>query len=96
MQLFTLAKPFGIVAIEIVGPLPTTRRRNGYILTTIEKLSRFVHKIPLQTITDENIAYEFRTEYILKYGTSQQILSDRCSQFTGCIFKMLCKLFGLK
>ena len=50
-----------------MGPLPTTRRGNRYILTTIDKFSRYVHMIPLQTITAENIAYEFRAEYLLKY-----------------------------
>ena len=95
MQLFTPSKPFEIVAIDIVGPLPTTRRGNRYILTTIDKFSRYVHMIPLQTITAENIAYEFRAEYLLKYGIPQQVLSDRGSQFTGYIFKILCKLFGI-
>jgi len=96
MQLFTQTKTFDIVAIDIVGPLPTTRRGNRYILTTIDKFSRFVHLIPLQTITAENIAYEFRAEYLLKYGIPKQVLSDRGSQFTGYIFKILCKLFGVK
>ena len=78
-----------------MGPLPTTRRGNRYILSTIDKFSRFVHLIPLQTITAENIAYEFRAEYLLKYGIPQQVLSDRGSQFTGYIVKILCKLFGI-
>ena len=95
LQLFTPSKPFEMVCIDIVGPLPVTRRGNRYILTTIDKFTRFVHMIPVQTITAENIAYEFRAEYLLKYGIPDKILSDRGSQFTGYIFKILCKLYGV-
>ena len=95
LQLFTPSKPFEIVGIDIVGPLPVTKQGNRYILSTIDKFSRYVHLIPLQTITAENIAYEFRSKYLLKYGIPQQVLSDRGSQFTGSIFKILCKLFGI-
>ena len=96
LQLFTPEKPFEIVAIDLVGPLPVTKRGNRYILSAIDRFSRFVRLIPLQTITAENIAYEFRSNYLLKHGTPENVLSDRGAQFTGSIFKILCRLFGIK
>ena len=95
MQLFTPERPFEMVAIDIVGPLPVTKRGNRYILTSIDRFSRFIHLIPVQNITAENIAHAFRAEYLLKYGTPKQVLSDRGSQFTGSIFNILCTLFGI-
>ena len=96
LQTFTAKEPFDMVAIDLVGPLPTTRRGNRYILTGIDRFSRFVRLIPLQTITGENVAVEFRANWILKHGVPRQILSDRGSQFTGYIFRILCNLFGIK
>ena len=96
LQLFTAKEPFDMVAIDLVGPLPTTRRGNRYILTGIDRFSRFLRLIPLQTVTGENVAVEFRANWILKHGVPRQILSDRGSQFTGYIFRILCNLFGIK
>ena len=42
------------------------------------------------------MAVEFRANWILKHGVPRQILSDRGSQFTGYIFRILCNLFGIK
>ena len=95
LQLFTPKQPFEILEIDIVGPLPVTMNGNRYILSVIDKFSRFVSLIPLKTITAENIAFEFRSKILLKYGIPEQILSDRGSQFTSYIFKILCKIFGI-
>jgi len=51
--------------------------------------------IPLQTITASNVAIEFKDHWLLQYGIPQQILSDRGSQFTGSIFQLLCKIYGI-
>ena len=42
LQIFTLNEPFEMVAIDIVGALPVTRRRNRCILTIIDGFTRFV------------------------------------------------------
>ena len=96
LKLFTAKAPFSMVGIDIVGPLPVTKRGNRYILTTIDRFSRYIHLIPLESITAENVAVEFRAQYLLVYGFPEQILSDRGSQFTSSIFRILMKLFGIQ
>ena len=96
LQLFTPKAPYEMVAIDLVGPLPVTAKGNKYILTAIDRFSRFLRLMPVQSITGENIAVEFRANWILKHGTPKQILSDRGAQFTGYIFQILCRLFGIE
>ena len=84
-----------MICIDIIGPLPLTKRGNRYILSCIDRFSRMVKLIPLETITASNIALEFKNNWILEYGTPKQILSDRGLQFTGAIFRILCKVFGI-
>ena len=95
LQLFSAKEPFEMVAIDIIGPLPLTMKGNRYILSVIDRFSRMVKLIPLQTITAANIALEFKDNWLLQHGIPQQILSDRGSQFTGSIFHILCKVFGI-
>ena len=59
LHTFTAKEPWDMVAIDLAGPLPTTRRGNRYILTGIDRFSRFVRLIPLQTITGENVLLNF-------------------------------------
>ena len=96
MQQFTAKEPYEMIAIDLVGPLPVTSRGMRYILIAIDRFSRFVRLMPVQTITGSNIATELRANWILKHGVPKQILSDRGAQFTGYIFQILCKLFGIE
>ena len=95
LQLFPPKSPFDIIEIDIVGPLPVTRDGYRYILTVMDRFSRFVRCLLLRTVTASNIAVELRKEWLLKYGIPNKILSDRGVQFTSAIFVILCSLFGI-
>ena len=96
MQLFSVHKPFEIVHMDVVGPLPITKNGNIYILTIMDRFSRMVKLIPLPTVDAACIATAFRNNWLLQFGVPDKTLTDRGSYFTGLIFAILSKMFGFK
>ena len=94
LQLFPAHRPFEVVHLDIVGPLPLTRNGNRYILSMLDRFSRMVKLVCLPTITASTIAMAFRNHWLLEYGSPMHILTDRGSYFTGLIFKLISKLHG--
>ena len=94
MQLFSSVKPFQIVHLDIVGPMPVTRRQNRYLLTIQCDFSRLIMMVPLRTITATDIATAFRVRWLLMFGTPDNTLTDRGSQFTSLVFNILGRTFG--
>ncbi|XP_068203707.1 uncharacterized protein [Palaemon carinicauda] len=51
----SVGEPFREVTIDVVGPLPLTRRGHEYILTMVDRMSRFPEAVPLRSISGEKI-----------------------------------------
>jgi hypothetical protein len=62
MEITTTAnQPFEKCYLDIVGPLPETQKRNKYILTPQDELSKFLVAIPIPRQDAETVAQEFVT-----------------------------------
>jgi len=95
MELFTPTKPFQQIAVDIVGPLPVCSNNDKYILSVMDRFSRYIKLFPISNVHAKTIAIILRQKYFLVYGVVDSILSDRGSQFTGSIFKILCDLLNI-
>ena len=51
-----ITQPFNKVAIDIMGPFPTTTKNNSYALTLVDFSTRWPECIPLSNIKSETIA----------------------------------------
>ena len=81
------------IHIDIVGPLPQS---NGfsYILTVVDRFSRWPAAIPLQGITAQQCAEALVHGWIQNYGTPISIVTDRGRQFTSALWSELCQVLG--
>ena len=75
-----ISRPFHKVAIDVVGPLPLTPRKNRYILTYIDLGSRYPEAVPLRTTTSRVVADALLT-IMSRLSVPSEILSDRGSNF---------------
>ena len=96
LKLFSCNKPFQIIALDLVGPLPVTSSENIYILSIIDRFSRMCRIIPIPNIHTATIVKNLLDHWIFIYGCPEQILSDRGSQFISHIFIELCNILGIK
>ena len=69
-------KLFEKVAIDISGPLVTTKNNNRYLLSIVDIFSRLVVLVPLQNTDSSNIIKAFKQEWVSHFGFPDFIISD--------------------
>ena len=74
--------PWEKVALDIVGPLPRTRRGHRYLLTLMDFGTRFLEAIPLKKIDAETTCGALM-EIFARFGVPEEILTDNGSNFTA-------------
>ncbi|XP_068250803.1 uncharacterized protein [Palaemon carinicauda] len=78
-----MGEPFSEVIIDVVGPLPRTRGGHEYILTMVDRMSRFPEAVPLRSIRGEKIV-EALVGFFTRFGIPKIIQSDCGTNFTSC------------
>lgn len=86
-------KAFQHVHVDIVGPLPHCRGYS-YLLTILDRHSRWPDAIPLQRITAEDCADAFVAHWVSRHGIPRDITSDRGRQFVSQLWQELGKSLG--
>jgi len=85
-----------VVSLDIVGPLPVTEKGNKYLLTFIDRFTRFCEAIPIVRQDTESIAREFVLRIITQYGVPKRLLTDRGANFTSDLIKETCELLKIQ
>ncbi|BHF81454.1 hypothetical protein SprV_0702458400 [Sparganum proliferum] len=84
---------FAHVHINLVGPFPTSRGCN-YLLTAIDRFTRWPIATPIPNITADSVAHAFLEHWISQYGIPSTITTDRGQQFESRLFNNLTDLLG--
>ena len=95
IKTFDASEPFQLVSIDIMGPLPITSHGNRYIVSMIDKFSKFCLLIPVKDIKALSIIRAFE-RWICLFGPPEALLSDNGSQFVSEIFKHYTNSTGTK
>lgn len=83
-------KVWGMMSLDILGPLPITARNNRYILVLIDFATRFVILCAMVDQTAKTVAKHFVNDVILIFGCPERILSDQGRQFMSDFFSHIC------
>ena len=86
--------PFERVAVDIVGPLPLTKKKNMFILTLVDVCSMWAEAVALPHIDTRRVADALLTIFT-RLGFPTQILTDNGSQFTGHLAKEVYNLLRI-
>lgn len=84
---------FKYVHIDIVGPLPA-RSDYQYIVTMIDRYSRWPEAIPISDMTARTVAKAVVENWIARYGCPEVITTDQGRQFESRLFEELLKFTG--
>lgn len=90
-----ISTPFAKVAIDIIGPLQMTDRKNRFILTLVDLATRWPEAVPLPNTTTP-VVIEALSAIFTRIGFPEQILSDNGSQFRSELYKEICQFFKIK
>jgi len=91
---------FEAVHLDIVGPLPATQLSNGttaaarYLLTMIDRASRWMEASPMGDISAETVATTFMETWISRFGVPLYVITDRGTQFEAELFSQLSAVVG--
>ena len=68
----------------------------SYLLTLIDRFSRWPAAIPLKDISTESVVNAFAHGWISAFGIPETITTDRGSQFTSSIWAQLLETWGIR
>ncbi|XP_068213451.1 uncharacterized protein [Palaemon carinicauda] len=88
-------EPFTQIVIDIVGPLPKTKTGFQYMLTIMDRTTRFPEVIPVRGIKS-GIVIKHLMDFFSRYGLPREIQSDLGSNFTSREFQAKMNELGIK
>lgn len=86
---------FDVVHVDLVGPLPPSRGFT-YLLTCVDRFTRWPEAIPLTSITADAVSRAFLNGWISRFGVPSTIVTDRGRQFESILWNTLMSLLGSK
>lgn len=96
-----VSQRFQYVHIDLVGPLPPATESDGtnsvtyrYLLTAIDRATRWVEAIPLVDMTAQSVATAFLKGWISRFGVPLYVCTDQGRQFESELFRYLSELMG--
>jgi len=71
------AQRFTHLHIDLVGPLPTARDGQRYLLTMVDRSSRWLEAVPLRDMEAATVADAFIREWVARFGVPARVTTDK-------------------
>ena len=88
--------PYTHVHVDLVGPLPASSKGHTYLLTMVDRTTRWPEVVPLNNISAQVVADAFVDTWVARFGVPSTVTTDRGTQFTGSTWQCLCRTLGVK
>jgi len=82
--------------IDLTGPHPKSDRGNIWILTCLDRWSKWVEAFPLRNKEAETVAKVLVEQVFTRFGAPLSILSDQGKEVDGRKMNEVCRLFGIE
>mgnify|MGYP000269914698 CR=1 FL=1 len=83
-------RPWDVLCMDFVGPLPRTPAGYDAVMVVIDKLTRYVYYVPISTrATAQDVYMLLNSRVLAERGIPRTILSDRDTRFTSHFWEAL-------
>ena len=84
------------IAMDILGPLPKTKRGHQYILSIYDELTKYLILVPLKTQQTESVWKALLNHYIYIFSAPKRILTDQGQNFISELMQKYEEAFKIK
>jgi Integrase core domain len=82
--------------VDLVGPLPPVADGSQYILTAVDRSTRWVEAFPLKAVAAADCAEALVNGWVARFGVPACQTSDRGVQFASAVWAVLMSRLGVK
>ena len=88
--------PLEMVAADIMGPLPTSKQGNRYILVVSDYFTRWVEAYAIPNMEATTVAQKLIDNMFCRFSLPKQLHSDMGTQFESKVVKEMCRLLHIR
>jgi len=96
LQPIRVAEAFDLVGMDLIGPLPVTKKGNSYIMLFSEYKTKWIEAAAIPDATARTCAQAFISNILVRHGAPLRILTDLGSNFTSQLFRTVNEMLGIK
>lgn len=89
------SRPFQMMSMDLVGPLPVTRKQNTFLLVLTCCFSKYCMLFPIRRATAEIISRILEERVFLVHGIPSTLLMDNGRQFTSNTMRNLFSAYNI-
>lgn len=95
LQQYQVGEVLDRVALDVLGPLPSTQNGNRYVLVVAEYFTKWVECYPIPNQEAVTVAAKLVNEFCVRFGVPRQIITDQGSNFESKLFSQLCTMLHI-
>ena len=95
LQIYAVGSPMQLVAVDILGPLPESRRGNRHILVAGDHFTPWMKVYAIPNQEAETVARKLTEELFLRFSPPEQLHSDQGRQFESELVAQICKILNI-
>jgi transposase InsO family protein len=96
LNIFPPEGPLEFVAMDVLGPLPLSKKGNRFCLVICDRFTKLSIAVPVPDQTASTCAQAFVDRWICYYGVPLVLLTDNGSNFASKFFSVLTHILGMK
>jgi hypothetical protein len=92
----TSGTPWQRVAVDVMGPLPTTARGNRYVLVAQDYFTKWPEAFPMAEQSSSTVARLLVEDVFARYGCPVELHTDQGSNFESQLCQLVWERFNIK
>jgi len=95
MKLFPALEPFSGLAMDLLGPLTTSRGGHNHVLVICDRFPKLTRAIPLRDATALTVSSAFLDTWVAAHVIPDSVLTDNGPQFAAVYYEGILEVLGI-